>query len=61
MPLRALAARRLPAIQQRTFLPDSITGQGGVLDEKYPDYPTLTEKEDPGMVRTRSSCTAAMD
>lgn len=46
------AARRLPLVQQRTFLPDSVTGQGGVMDKKYPDYPRLTEKEDPEMVRT---------
>ncbi|KAL1848484.1 hypothetical protein VTK73DRAFT_10129 [Phialemonium thermophilum] len=50
-PLRAptLVARRLPLIQQRTFLPDSVTGRGGVLEKKYPDYPKLTDAEDPGM------------
>lgn len=53
-PFRAAAqpaARRLPFIQQRTFLPESMTGAGRV-DEKYPDsdYPTLSPAEDPDMV-----------
>jgi hypothetical protein len=45
----ALAARRLPIVQQRTFLPESINGPA-VVDQKYPDYPKLTDAEDPGMV-----------
>lgn len=53
-PLRqaALPATRLPLIQQRTFLPESIVGKE-VLDEKYPgsDYPRLSEAQDPGQVR----------
>lgn len=57
VPLRqaALAARRLPAVQQRSFIPSSMTGPA-VIEEKYPDsdYPRLTEKEDPEMVRPRS-------
>lgn len=48
----AIAARRLPIVQQRTFLPDYTVGN----DERYPDYPTLTDAEDPNMVRgSRSS------
>lgn len=42
------ASRRLPIIQQRTFLPDSF-GNKKILDEKFPDYPTATDAEDPGM------------
>lgn len=55
-PLRAtalpMAARRLPLVQQRTFLPESMVGRKNI-DEKYPDsdYPTLTDAEDPDMVR----------
>lgn len=47
------AARRLPVIQQRTFLPESMAGRKAI-DEKYPDsdYPTLTPAEDPEMVRS---------
>ncbi|KAH6615526.1 hypothetical protein B0J18DRAFT_437529 [Chaetomium sp. MPI-SDFR-AT-0129] len=53
-PLRTaalLTARRLPMVQHRTFLPESMTGSGKAIDEKYPDsdYPTLSEKEDPEM------------
>ena len=53
-PIRAttFAARRIPLIQQRTFLPDSITGKGR-LEERYPDYPTLSDAEDPEMVSVR--------
>ncbi|KIH94038.1 NADH dehydrogenase (ubiquinone) 1 beta subcomplex 8 [Sporothrix brasiliensis 5110] len=52
-PLRraALAAARrtlLPAVQQRTFIPESINGRR-VIDEKYPEPPRLTEAEDPLM------------
>lgn len=46
-----LSARRVPLIQQRTFLPDSVTGQSR-MDERYPDPATLTDAEDPGMVST---------
>ncbi|KAF3762722.1 hypothetical protein M406DRAFT_357564 [Cryphonectria parasitica EP155] len=41
----AVAARRLPIVQQRTFLPP----YNDKVDEKYPDYPSLTEAEDPNM------------
>ncbi|KAH6675277.1 NADH:ubiquinone oxidoreductase 20.1kD subunit [Plectosphaerella plurivora] len=41
-------ARRLPTIQQRTFFPDGINDKK-TIDEKYPDYPQLTEAQDPGM------------
>jgi NADH dehydrogenase (ubiquinone) 1 beta subcomplex subunit 8 len=45
------AARRLPFIQQRGFLPESMAGRSKI-DEKYPDsdYPTLSPEEDPDMV-----------
>lgn len=45
----AIAARRLPLIQTRSFLPRF----GDKVDEIYPDsdYAGLTEAEDPGMVR----------
>ncbi|KAG7283961.1 hypothetical protein NEMBOFW57_010319 [Staphylotrichum longicolle] len=44
------AARRLPFIQQRTFLPESMVGKSKI-EEKYPDsdYPTLTPEQDPEM------------
>jgi NADH dehydrogenase (ubiquinone) 1 beta subcomplex subunit 8 len=41
------SARPLPAIQQRTFIHKPIKGR---QEELYPDEPTLTEAEDPGMV-----------
>ncbi|KAG7141247.1 hypothetical protein HYQ46_013374 [Verticillium longisporum] len=46
----AAPARRLPTIQQRTFFPDGINDKK-TLEAKYPDYPALTEAEDPGMAR----------
>lgn len=51
-PLRTAtsAIRRAPLIQQRTFIPDSITGQGGRTEERYPTPRTLTDAEDPEMV-----------
>lgn len=42
------ASRRLPIIQQRTFLPDSHSSKK-TLEEKYPDHPTGTDIDDPGM------------
>ncbi|KAH6958085.1 hypothetical protein BKA59DRAFT_236240 [Fusarium tricinctum] len=42
------AARRLPTIQRRTFLPDQYTDKK-VIDAKYPEAPRMTEAEDPGM------------
>ncbi|KAI7774673.1 hypothetical protein LA080_008021 [Diaporthe eres] len=41
----AVAARRLPIVQQRTFLPPYNQN----LDERYPAYPNLTDVEDPNM------------
>jgi NADH dehydrogenase (ubiquinone) 1 beta subcomplex subunit 8 len=41
------ASRRLPIVQQRTFLPESLTDRK-IVEEKYPDHPTLSEAEDPG-------------
>ncbi|KAH8904949.1 hypothetical protein BR93DRAFT_898352 [Coniochaeta sp. PMI_546] len=40
------AARPLPAVQQRTFISKTIKGR---QEELYPDEPTLTDAEDPGM------------
>lgn len=51
--LVALVANRSPIVQQRrAFLPDQLTGRGGLMEEKYPDsdYPQLTDAEDPEMV-----------
>lgn len=42
------ASRRLPIVQQRTFLPESLNSKK-ILDEKYPDHVPLTEEEDPEM------------
>ncbi|RYP66900.1 hypothetical protein DL771_007557 [Monosporascus sp. 5C6A] len=42
------AARRLPIIQSRTFIPPSINDRS-ILEEKYPDHPQLSDAEDPGM------------
>ncbi|KAJ9139147.1 hypothetical protein NKR23_g8108 [Pleurostoma richardsiae] len=49
-PLRtaALAARRLPIVQQRTFIPESVNGKA-IIDAKYPDPPAYTDAEDPNM------------
>lgn len=43
------AARRLPIVQQRSFIPPSINSKA-LTEEKYPDPETLTEAEDPGQV-----------
>ncbi|TPX16126.1 uncharacterized protein E0L32_004121 [Thyridium curvatum] len=47
-PLRqaAVAARRLPMVQQRTFIPRQINDPA-ITEQKYPAYPSLTEAEDP--------------
>ncbi len=45
----ALATRRLPAIQQRSFFPPSINSKE-VIEEKYPAPVELTDAEDPEMV-----------
>ncbi|RYP24092.1 hypothetical protein DL767_008668 [Monosporascus sp. MG133] len=42
------AARRLPTIQSRAFIPPSINDRS-ILEEKYPDHPQLSDAEDPGM------------
>jgi NADH dehydrogenase (ubiquinone) 1 beta subcomplex subunit 8 len=42
-----VASRRLPIVQQRTFFPESFTDKR-VIEDKFPDQPTLTEAEDPG-------------
>ncbi|KAK6842964.1 NADH:ubiquinone oxidoreductase 20.1kD subunit [Apiospora arundinis] len=44
----AQAARRLPVIQRRCFLPNSLTDKS-IVEEKYPDPPKLTDAEDPNM------------
>ncbi|KAH8736283.1 hypothetical protein BGZ61DRAFT_441769 [Ilyonectria robusta] len=43
-----LAARRLPTIQRRCFLPHSYTDKK-TIDEKYPEPVQLSDAEDPGM------------
>lgn len=43
------AARRTPIVQQRTFFPPQFNDRK-VLEEKYPEYPTLSDAEDPNMV-----------
>lgn len=43
----AVAARRLPIVQQRTFIPDYNKD----IDERFPAYPELSDAEDPNMVR----------
>jgi NADH dehydrogenase (ubiquinone) 1 beta subcomplex subunit 8 len=50
------AARCLPVIQRRGFLPASLSDRK-VVDAKYPERQTLSEAEDPGMVRPHAlSC-----
>lgn len=51
--LNFLAARRLPALQRRCFLPDSYSDRK-VFEAKFPERQTLTEAEDPGMVSITS-------
>jgi len=46
------AARPFPTMQQRTFIPKPVKGR---QEELYPDEPTLTDAEDPGMVRVYPS------
>ncbi|KAI1497203.1 hypothetical protein F5X99DRAFT_29422 [Biscogniauxia marginata] len=43
----SLASRRLPIVQQRTFLPEYNTREN--LDKHFPNAPELTDAEDPGM------------
>lgn len=43
------AARRLPTIQRRTFLPSEYTDRK-TLDAKYPDPPQMDAAQDPDMV-----------
>jgi NADH dehydrogenase (ubiquinone) 1 beta subcomplex subunit 8 len=43
------AARRLPIIQQRGYLPPQYTDRK-ILEEKYPDPPNLSPAQDPDMV-----------
>ncbi|KAH0491132.1 hypothetical protein TgHK011_002574 [Trichoderma gracile] len=42
------ASRRLPTIQRRGFLPSQFSDKK-VIDEKYPEFPRLSEAQDPGM------------
>ncbi|PKS06271.1 hypothetical protein jhhlp_007019 [Lomentospora prolificans] len=41
-------ANSVPIAQKRSFFPPSINSRE-VVNEKYPDYPKLTDAEDPGM------------
>ncbi|SPN96606.1 uncharacterized protein DNG_00127 [Cephalotrichum gorgonifer] len=43
-----LGANPLPLVQRRFFWPASFNSPE-VINKKYPDYPKLTEAEDPGM------------
>jgi NADH dehydrogenase (ubiquinone) 1 beta subcomplex subunit 8 len=43
------AARRVPTIQRRTYLPSEYTDKK-ILDEKFPDPPSMTAAQDPDMV-----------
>lgn len=43
------AARRLPIVQRRTFLPSEYTDRK-TLDAKYPDPTRLSATQDPDMV-----------
>ncbi|KAI1073746.1 hypothetical protein F5B20DRAFT_494081 [Whalleya microplaca] len=43
-----LASRRLPIVQQRTFLPPSMNDRS-VVEKKFPSTPNLTDEEDPGL------------
>lgn len=43
------AARRLPTIQRRAFLPNQYTDKK-IIDEKYPEPPRLSAAQDPEMV-----------
>ena len=45
----ATAAQRLPIVQRRGFLPSQYSDKK-VLEEKYPDPPSLSAAEDPEMV-----------
>lgn len=45
------APRCLPTVQRRAFLPASLSDRK-VFDAKYPERQTMTETEDPGMVRS---------
>ena len=41
------ATRRVPVVvQSRTFIPSSMNDPA-IMEEKYPEYPKLTEAEDP--------------
>ncbi|KAK0391562.1 hypothetical protein NLU13_1062 [Sarocladium strictum] len=44
----AAAARRLPIVQRRAFMPAQYSDKK-VLEEKYPDPPTFSAAEDPEM------------
>ena len=52
-PANAAPATRLPIVQRRSFIPDSISGRNQ-LDEKYPEDQALSEAEDPNMVRVNT-------
>lgn len=44
------AARRTPIVQRRGYLPEHYSDKR-ILENKFPEPPSLTEAEDPGMVR----------
>ena len=45
----SFAAKPLPLVQRRTFFPPQMNSPK-IIDKLYPDYPKLTDAEDPGMV-----------
>lgn len=55
----SFGAKPLPLVQRRTFFPPQMNSPK-VIDEKYPEYPKLTDAEDPGMVSSSSTDLARM-
>lgn len=49
----SFGAKPLPLVQRRTFFPPQMNSPK-IVDEKYPDYPKLTDAEDPDMVSAGS-------
>ena len=45
----SIGAKPVSLVQRRTFFPPQMNSPK-VINEKYPEYPKLTDAEDPGMV-----------
>lgn len=56
----SFGAKPLPLVQRRTFFPPQMNSPK-IIDEKYPEYPKLTDAEDPGQVSAGSTDLARMD